>query len=58
MERAPLLLAAQWAKAPVDAWIVLSRQTQITASMLAAPIAAGLLGLLWKLLRRDARARF
>jgi len=46
VERAPLLLAAQWAKAPVDAWILLSRQTQITASILAALIAAGLLGLL------------
>ena len=58
VERAPLLLAAQWAKAPVDAWILLSRQTQVTASILAALIAAGLLGLLWKLVRRDARARF
>jgi hypothetical protein len=58
VERAPLLLVAQWLKAPVELWNFLPRQTQITASIVAAILSTGLLGLFWKLFRHDGQARF
>jgi hypothetical protein len=58
IERAPLLMAAQWVKVPVDLLVILPRQAQLAASILAALLAAGMLALLWRTLRREALARF
>jgi hypothetical protein len=57
-ERWPLLLAAQWWKVPVDLWLVLTRPVQVAASAVSSLLAAAVLALLWKLLRRDGLARF
>jgi hypothetical protein len=58
VERAPLLTASQWLKVPIDVLVILPRQAQLTASILAALLAAGMLALLWRPLRREAMARF
>lgn len=57
-ERWPLLLAAQWFQAPVDVWLMLSRERQRTAAVLAATLVALLLAVLWDLLRKERLARF
>ncbi len=57
-ERWPLLLTAQWLQAPVDLWLILPRRAQLLASLVSVLLAAGIVTLLWRLLRRDERARF
>jgi hypothetical protein len=58
VERWPLLVAAQWFQLPANAWIILSRRTQVAASVVAGVLALGVGALLWRLLRREQRARF
>jgi hypothetical protein len=57
-ERWPLLVAAQWFQAPVDLWLMLSRERQWAAAALAAALVALLLAVLWDLLQKERLARF
>jgi len=57
-ERWPLLLGAQWLQAPANLWLALSRQAQIASSAICAALLVGVAALLFRLLRRDALARF
>jgi hypothetical protein len=58
LEHWPLLAAAQWLQAPVDLWLFLPRVAQVLASLVSALLVAGVVLLLWRLLRREAIARF
>ena len=57
-ERWPILFAGQWTQVPIDAWALFHRPAQLGMSVVCAVLGLGLLGLLWRLLRRRAEARF
>ena len=58
LERAPVLHFSMWSQVPMDPWMFLPREAQLTITAVGL-VTAGLLGvLLWPLLRRSSEARF
>ena len=58
LERWPVLLLGQWLEVPIDLWLMLPRTAQIATSAVGIAATAGLMAVVWGLLKRERLARF